>query len=349
MYRSRAGAGPVERKGGTKTAAGLVVSDHVSWGASGGVSVRAGPSAQAKSKRVRARRERKRERTEEEVVRATGALLCSECGRLTWPDAGAASPHRMSEQTPQLADCPHCDSRAWIDLRRESTAIAIREGEQGVAAAESASVDILRKAGLGVVVGSFVGILATSSLLAGFCIAMLAGVAGGLAGVRLRRMSVPPKRTLPDRWSLALPPASEGAAVVEGVAEDVELLRSPLTGRTCVAFEVGLRQDLNSTGHLSSWALLEQRVSTMRIDGTPVEPAATFVEIPRESLGELAPEILDAAAVEWLLERGFTPVGSNLIAYESVVLPSARLSLVWGPKGAVLRPASTALVRPDEA
>lgn len=282
---------------------------------------------------------------EDEVVRATGALLCSECGRLTWPGAGSASPHRSSGLAPQEAECPHCQSRAWIDLRRESTALAIREGEQGFAAAESASVDILRKAGLGVVVGSFVGIIATNSLLVGLCMALLAGVAGGLAGVRLRRMSVPSKRTLPDRWSLALPPATEATSTVEGVAQDVELLRSPLTGRECVAFEVGLREDLNGAGELSSWALLEQRVASMSIAGAVVNPASTFVELPRESLGELAPESLDTAAVEWLLERGFTPVGSNLTVFESVLLPEGLLSLVQSSQGAVLRPASTALQR----
>lgn len=317
----------------------------MSFGASGGVSVRAGPSAKVKSRRVRARRERTRDPDEEEVVRATGALLCSECGRLAWPDAGSASPHRTSEQAPQRAECPHCQSRAWIDLRRESTAIAIREGEQGFAAADSASVDILRKAGLGVVVGSFVGILATSSLVAGLCIALLAGAAGGLAGVRLRRMSVAPKRTLPDRWSLALPPATEATTTTEGIPQDVELLRSPLTGRTCVAFEVGLREDLNSGGELSSWALLEQCVAPMRVAEAVVNPSTTFVELRRESLGELDPESLDAAAVEWLLERGFTPVGSTLTVYESVLMPEQRLSLVQSSGGAVLRPASTALVR----
>lgn len=321
----------------------------MSRSASGGVSVRAGPSASLKSRRVRARRERGREPGEDEVVRATGALLCSECGRLTWPDAGSASPHRSSDQTPQRAECPHCESRAWIDLRRESTALAIREGEEGFAAAESESVEVLRKAGLGVVVGSFVGILATGSLWAGLIVALLAGIAGGLAGVRLRRMSVPPKRTLPDRWSLALPPSSGTTTTVEGVADNVELLRSPLTGRACVAFEVGLREDLNSTGELSSWALLEQRVASMSVAGIAVDPAVTFVELPRESLGELAPESLDAAAVEWLLERGFTPVGSTLTVFESVLPPEARLSLAQSSVGAVLRAASTALQRRAEA
>lgn len=275
--------------------------------------------------------------------------MCSECGRLTWPDAGSASPHRSSEEAPQRAECPHCESRAWIDLRRESTAIAIREGEQGFAAEESAPVDILRKAGLGFVVGSFVGILATNSLLAGLCIALLAGLAGGLAGVRLRRMSVPQVRTLPDRWSLALPPSAKATSTIEGVAEDVELLRSPLTGRTCVAYEVGLRADLDSTGELSSWALLEQRVASMSIAGTVVSPEVTFVELPRESHGELSPDSLDAAAVEWLLERGFTPVGSNLMVFESVLVPEGRLSLVQSSEGAVLRQASTALQRRNEA
>lgn len=221
----------------------------------------------------------------------------------------------------------------------------IREGEQEFAAADSPLVDTLRKVGLGVIVGSFLGILATGSLVVGLGIATLAGAAGGLAAVRLRRVSMPVQRTLPDRWSLALPPATPTATTVEGVAEGPERLRSPLTGRSCLAFEVGLRSDLNGTGELSSWALLEQRVAPMSIAQTPVNPETTFVEISRELLGELAPDSLDAAAVEWLLERGFPAVGSNLLAYESVLLPEERLSLVQSPEGALLRRASTALQR----
>lgn len=324
----------------------LVPWAHVGFGASGGVSVRAGPSPELKSRRVRARRERARGQVEDEAVRATGALLCSECGRLTWPELGSESPHRSSGEAPHRAQCPHCQSRAWIDLRRESTALAIGQGELDLAAADSPLVDSLRKAGLGIVVGSFIGLVATNSLVLGGSIAALAGLAGGLAAVRLRRMSVPAKRTLPDRWSLALPPAAPTTGTVEGVAQDAELLRSPLTGRSCVAFEVGLRQDRNVTGEMSSWALLEQRVAPMSVGGATVNPGRTFVEVSRERLGELTAEVLGAAAVEWFLERGFSAIGSNMTVFESVLLPEGRLSLTQSPDGCVLRRASGALERP---
>ncbi len=199
-------------------------------------------------------------------------------------------------------------------------------------------MDTLRKAGLGMVVGSFLGILATSSVVAGLCIAALAGVAGGLAAVRLRRMSVPVERTLPDRWSLALPPATPGTnTTAEGLAQCAAPLRSPLTGRECIAYEVGLRSDSSHCAELFTWALLEQRVAPMSLHETPVDPATTFVELPRETLGELSSETLDPPAIEWFLERGFSSIGSSLIVYESIVPPQARVSLTSTGDGAVLR------------
>lgn len=312
----------------------------VSQGASGGVSVRAGPSPSLKSRRVRARRERAREQTEDERVRATGALLCSECGRLEWPEPVSASPHRMTEEVERRPACPHCESQAWIDLRRESTALAIRLGEEGIASGESALVDTMRKAGLGVIVGSFVGILATSSLLVGGLVAGLAGVAGGLASVRLRKMSAAPTPVLPDRWSMALPPSQPPTEVVRGVPECAAVLHSPLTGRPCVAYEIGLREDDDGQGELATWALLEQRVASMRIGERDVDPQVTFADVPRESLGELSPQLLDAAALEWLAERGYSAVGSSLRVFESIVPPDTEVVFSRGEAGAVLSRAS---------
>ncbi len=270
-------------------------------------------------------------------MRATGALLCSECGRLTWPEAAATSPHRASAQDEFAVPCPHCTARAWIDLRRESTALAIREGEQGVAQSESASVDTLRKAGLGVIFGSFVGVIATSSVVAGLTIAGLCGLAAGLAAVRLRKISVPAKRTLPDRWALALPPSQEPERHVQGSPRVDELIRSPLTGRACLAYEVGLREDDDAAGELHSWALLEQRVAAFEVDGVSVEPEETFVEVARERLGAFSTEELDAPAIEWLTERGFSAVGSTLVVYESIVPPDVQVSLGLSSGSATLR------------
>ncbi|MEM6297012.1 MAG: hypothetical protein AAGA54_37450, partial [Myxococcota bacterium] len=60
----------------------------------------------------------------------TGAMLCAECGWLDWRASGASSPHRQAADAQADATCPHCGASAWLDLRRESTALAIREGEE---------------------------------------------------------------------------------------------------------------------------------------------------------------------------------------------------------------------------
>ncbi len=308
----------------------------VSRGATGGVSVRAGPSPSLRSRRVRARREHPRPDVDIDRVRATGALLCSECGRLEWPDQTAASPHRATDGVEQHRACPHCEARAWIDLRRESTALAIRQGEEGGAARESVWADTGRKAGIGLIIGSILGLLVTSSLWAGTLVALLSGAAVGLGALRLRRISMAPPSPLPDRWSLALPPAEPMTETHRGRPEVTETLRAPLTGRACVAYEVGLRADGDADGELSSWALLEQRVAAQTVDGCSVDPDATFARPPREYLGELSPQLLDAAGMEWLAERGFSAVGSNLRVYESIVPVDADVELSRGDAGATL-------------
>ncbi len=262
--------------------------------------------------------------------------MCAECGRLTWREAVPASPHRTADDETPQRDCPHCGRRDWIDLRRESTALAIRQGEQGVAAAASPAMEAVRNAGFGVIVGAFVGLAATNSFLVGAILAGMAGVAGGLSSYRMRHRALPPKPALPDRWALALPPAGAPTQVTSGRASSTELLRSPLTGRACVAYEVGLRQDAQPTGPLETWALLEQRVAPLDVDGMRVDPVAIFVELPRECLGQLSPEGVEAPAIEWLEERGFSAVGSSLFVYESIIGPDAPISIAISSDGATL-------------
>lgn len=255
---------------------------------------------------------------------------------MDWPDA--VSPHRASEGTDPRGPCPHCDARAWIDLRRESTALAIRQGEDGNAVAASPITEALSNAALGVIVGAFVGLLGTTTLAGGAAVALLAGAAAGLTTYRQRQEVLPPRPPLPDRWALALPPASPATTVVRGVAQCGDRLRSPLTGRTCIAYEVGLRRDDDVHGELPTWALLEQRVAPIRIGDTTLSPESVFVELPRESLGQLSPEDFDEPAIAWLRERGFSVVGSPLIAYESVLVPEADVVAELSDQGARLRP-----------
>lgn len=257
----------------------------------------------------------------------TGAMLCAECGWLDWRSSGDVSPHRQAADAHRDVSCPHCQACAWLDLRRDSTALVIREGEEGLAAAPSRTSDVLRSSALGVVAGTFLGVLATSSLVIGAAVAGLCGVAAGLAGLRLRRLSVAPARSLPDRWSLALPAHSDRVESLCGVPQCTEPLRAPISGRRCLAWEVGLRADDHADGDLASWALLEQRVASLVVQEHAVHPEETFVALKRTCVGPFSIESVDPPALEWLRDRGFTAVGSTLFLYESIVPLEAKVEV----------------------
>lgn len=312
----------------------------MSRGATGGVSVRAGASPELRSRRVRARPIRPRD-PGDEPLHATGALLCAECGRLHWRETMA--PHRASMDTVSDPPCPHCNAHAWLDLRRESTALAVRLGEDGDAEAPSPTMELVRNASMGMLVGAFVGVLATSSLLTGGLVAGLAGAVAALSTARLRRAALPPRPALPERWAYALPAEAPSSTLLRGHAHPVEPLRSPITGRPCAGYEVGLRRDDDDAGPLTSWALLEQRVAPLELDGTSLDPSTVHLDLPRESLGVLSSDEADPAAIEWFRERGCSLVGGTMVVYETILPLGAAVQVTSSAQGSTLRVGPRAL------
>jgi len=267
--------------------------------------------------------------------------VCGECGQLAWPDEAAATlPHRRGadDRAHGRPDCTHCGQDSWIDLGRESTALALRQGETLEArAATTGHTRVLGQVSLGAVVGGFIGVIAAGLTWPAAIVTVCAGAAAGLSAAAQARRLLPGPRTLPDRWSLALPP-SGAARDVTGPAEATEeLVRAPLSGRMCVAYEVGLRRDASPDDSLNEWALLEQRVAPMRIGDTEVDPARTFVDLPRQLHGRLGEVDVDDAAVTYLRDRGFSMQGCSLYAFENVLEPQEPVVLSTMESGAVLR------------
>lgn len=291
----------------------------------------------------RAMRRALRQSNEQEATELDGALVCGGCGRLQWPDSGGGAPHRRDAGGPgdrSGAPCLHCGERSFIDLGRPSTALALSAAEDDDAQARgSVRGRVLGGLVMGLSIGVMLGLLGSSST---WGLALVSGL-GGLLGVLMAlrghvtvHLSAP---TLPSRWAMALPAVGALEHERRGIASAKgNGLRAPLTGRPCIAWEVGVRRDDRVDAPLPSWWLLEQRVASISVDGHEPPPERTHLELPRQHLGALGQVPLDDAAQAFLRQRGIVGDAVGVELFESIVVADAPVHLRTGAEGSVLRP-----------
>jgi hypothetical protein len=322
----------------------------MSHSGSGGVAVRAGPSPRLGGGRAKLRRAQRRAAAKIRSARPDEiadesqfacALLCGRCGQLGWPEATRTTlPHRRDARAPaaSVEPCSHCEDTSWIDLRRGSTALALRDGENFDNDDEGTrNREIALNASLATVIGGFMGLVTIGFTWPVLAVGACAGVAAGLYKRREFRRGSPAPSVLPRRWSMALPVEGTVTSTHRGrIALTDEALRSPLTGRRCAAWEVGLRDDDDHEGELSSWALLEQHVEALTVDGRSIDPDETHLQLSRQSLGRISQLSLDEPALVYLRQRGFTPGDADLHVYETVVETDVGAVVTMRPGGSTL-------------
>lgn len=316
---------------------------------SGGVSVRAGPSAKPYGRRKATRQAQRRAMRraqlaarEVEHTEPDGALVCGACGRLRWSDRGQGAPHRREAAGPEHEHepCAHCGETLWLDLGRPSTALALRAAEdEHVDARGRFALKLIATVLMGIPFGWFVVLITGAGAMTQALAGALGGVLGALIAVRSHRsVEVADGPALPARWAMALPPKGVTEQRVTGaVTLRDDVLRAPLTGRPCVAWEVGARPDDDADDPPETWWLVEQRVASLEVDGVSLEPARTHLELPRVRLGTLDETELDDSARAFLRQRGIGSDGGSVHLFESIVEPEARVSAEIGPDGSVLR------------
>lgn len=267
--------------------------------------------------------------------------MCGSCGRLRWPDRGLGAPHRREAAgpEPERLPCTHCDETLWLDLGRPSTALALRSVEHDRAQARgSFPLTFMATVLMGVPFGWFLALIvgagAWPQLLAGG----LGGLLGGLIALRGHRsVGADEASALPARWAMALPPTAapqqhaRGEAVATG-----EPLRAPLSGRPCLAWEVGARPDDRADAPAQTWWLIEQRLCALEVDGVALDPERTYLERPRARLGTLGSLELDDSAQAFLRQRGISAEAGEVHLFETIVEPGAEVEVSVGPDGARL-------------
>lgn len=267
--------------------------------------------------------------------------LCAGCGRLTAPRD--MTPYRPGRAGMRPDPCPHCREVGLVDLGPAAAILAL----EGILARErpgraSSRRRIARRAAYaGSAVASwgllFVFVYALDldespgertwmvSLLLCFTPFMMLLVPGALmAVVALRReWQATTPRSLPARWRFviagAAPGAAPGAAVIAGplLGEGQEII-APISGRPCLAFEVGLREDDDGEAPLGSWLLVEQRSAPLRIGAHTFDADGVRLRLPRREL-PWPPDGPDRArAAHFLRARGFViEDGKGLRIFES--------------------------------
>jgi hypothetical protein len=270
-------------------------------------------------------------------------MVCGKCGQLAWPaDVGGAHPHRedVTSMALRLQQCSFCGADEWIDLRYEATALALRENE----AVRRPSL-ALRRASLLLTAVFGVGVGAAAGLVAAipwWGTTLLAAHLGALAGLLWKRAHAPfPARRSerPIRWAMALLPAGSSTEQIRGTVELCdEALRSPISGRRCAAFEVGVRDDEQADARPDTWRLLEQHLALVEVADQQVDQDSTHLELRRQFLGTIGSMDLDEAALVYLRQRGFYPGDHGLCVFETIVEPGAEVEVIRFEDGNVLRP-----------
>jgi hypothetical protein len=265
-------------------------------------------------------------------------FLCMTCGHLAEPLSGDP----MRSQGPAAGGrCPMCGEPGLVDLRHTPTVCSLSALE-----ASEPQPSRWRRAGkvLGVLsvfalvssLGAFVvhgqlgdelGLFAAGFILAALMmmsLPLLPSLASVLTGVRRNR------RVLPRRWRLSrsaldLRGRSRLRAKVRGRAREgsgSELLRAPLSGRPCLAYEVAVRDDASAARSYGSWRLVEQDNVGFRVDDLEVGRGQALLRLPRElaSRGMLMSQ--GEATQRFMRMRGLLET-EDVHVYETILAPGA--------------------------
>ena len=262
-------------------------------------------------------------------MRAARLLLCVYCRRIVEPPR--AEGYRVASDDP--GQCPSCGEVGLIDPRQPDTASALEaiDHRERLARIPASTRSIVRGSSVaGLVVGAAIGIAILLGLYSGVGsvrpeYAVLALVGGlliivplGSVGIRAVWRLWVSSRALdrPARWAFALPAATVGEESSGRIACDSPLV-APLTGRPCVAYEIGVRRDEDSTAPPGTWLLLEQRCADASIDGHRIEGDRVWLDLPRQIQPFEDPH--DEKLAHLMHQRGLSPEREQLHVYESVV------------------------------
>jgi hypothetical protein len=246
-------------------------------------------------------------------------FLCMDCGHLSEPRSG--DPMRFDAQVGPR-NCARCGAVGLLDLRQTSIVHSLSE-------LEATDVRSSWAARAGKIFG-VLGITAASGWLFVAELGFLGVPVAALGVMQLARFGSSlfgdfrSRRSRPRRWRMPQTSTRPGAAPHEGVRGRVdaagELLRAPLSGRPCVAYEVAVRDDDDPTGPLSSWRLIDQDNAGFQLGEFEVSPGEALLQLERELNGHGIIGGKDPATRRYMRMRGLLD-GEEVFIYETILAP----------------------------
>lgn len=268
-------------------------------------------------------------------------FLCGECG---WLEEGITGDpmRRASDEETAPGACPACNTKAWVDLRRQSTALAYREAE----ALDGRLRDDTGRS-RGVWIGAAIGMTVTGALavvepmlveFGGFMLTLFLGTWLATAlGVNAITRRTRPGRARPRRRRYPRPSLrGPSHRAVQGTVQGDPLLQAPVSQVPCLGWVVQVWSD-------EGLLLDEQHNAAFVIDGEEFEADTVELELAAR---ELRPREGDQALARFLQRRGLSPHEPSLRVREACLVPGTAVAVrPRGSKqgGLVLTPSTLAL------
>jgi len=249
-------------------------------------------------------------------------FLCTDCGRLE--DGLTGDPMRRDESMGEPGACPHCRAHAWVELGKQSVALAYREAE---ATDDDMHDDDGRVHGFALGMSTFVLALGVATWLAPttavgpvIALSLVLSLLVNRSHRALNRRARP-GRARARRWRRPVPrprTASAVRRVHHGVVEGDAVLRTPLGQEPCVGWVVKVWRD-------DELLLDEQCHADLEVDGERFESDTVTLDLAPRSI--LHPKADDEAFVRFMRRRGLSPHDGSLRIYEGRLLCGAPVAL----------------------
>jgi hypothetical protein len=264
-------------------------------------------------------------------------MLCLKCGLLHDPVSSSGYRSDAGESFPER--CPSCKAAMWVDLQRPEALDMLENHDEFHAGSREGAL-----ARWGGWVASSVGVLAIGAgILGGGTYVMLrflgerliipAAMTGMLlimaaivlfrSAVSVFRLPLAPER--PSRWRMPLalpkPPKLPRGARVE---LDGDPIVAPLSGRACVAYEIGIREDAEADSPDGSWLLLEHRSAQLRVGERVLPGDSITLDVSEHRTPVALTEDDHERWGRFLRERGYTG-HEAVVVYETILEPGQSL------------------------
>lgn len=254
---------------------------------------------------------------------------CTECGFQVDPpqqEHVASSYREPADPLPgdrrPACPCTNCGEEMWANLREGGVVEALIEKDETRFLSRVTGRNRILK-GVSLLICAVVVALTVQgdgSPILHFTAAMALGI---FLRSSFGEIAAGPDSRFPISWRFTPRPRGRRRAKTRGRAQrgKTTALLAPLSGRPCLAYELGVRHDSDSQDRERSWTLLEQRNCEFTVEGVPVE--APYLKLDRAAFfGELSRD----AQVE-LRKRGVDPTRPGYNYYETIVEDDARVTL----------------------